>query len=149
MAAAAGEVAKDEKPLAAAEKVGSDFISLVVETFGIWTLFALQIIADCTTPRSVVPRKVARKNLLQQLSVQLWTNNARMILQYWTFQGQMIMTIPIPPVRIFPSCSLYNCNSYMYSFKSCLCKKKQIDYKKYHLKSEVCIIARYKQQYKL
>ena len=72
--AAAGEVAKDEKHLAAVEKVGSDFIPLVVETFGVWTPFALktlQNIADRTTPRSDVPRKVARKNLLQQLSVQL------------------------------------------------------------------------------
>ena len=38
MAAATGEVAKDEKHLAAVEKVESDFICLVVETFGIWTL---------------------------------------------------------------------------------------------------------------
>jgi len=37
-AAAAGEVAKDEKYLAAVEKVGSDFITLVVKTFGVWTL---------------------------------------------------------------------------------------------------------------
>jgi len=35
-AAAAGEVVvKDEKYLAAVEKVGSDFIPLVVETFGV------------------------------------------------------------------------------------------------------------------
>ena len=39
-AAAAGEVAKDKKHLAAVEKVGSDFIPLVVETFGVWTPFA-------------------------------------------------------------------------------------------------------------
>ena len=37
VAAAAGEVAKDKKHLAAVEKVGSDFIPLVVETFGVWT----------------------------------------------------------------------------------------------------------------
>ena len=89
-AAAAGEVAKDEKHLAAVEKVGSDFIPLVVETFGVWTPFALktlQSIADRTTPRSGVPRKVARKNLLQQLFVQLWSNNAKMILRYWALQG--------------------------------------------------------------
>ena len=90
VAAAAGEVAKDKKHLAAVEKVGSDFIPLVVETFGVWTPFALktlQNIADRTTPRSGVPRKVARKNLLQQLSVQLWSNNAKMILRYWVLQG--------------------------------------------------------------
>ena len=57
------------------EKVGSDFIPLVVESFGVWTPFALKImhlIADCTTPRSGVPRKLA--NLLQELSVQLVTD---------------------------------------------------------------------------
>ena len=42
VAAAAGEVAKDEKHLAAVEKVGSDFIPLVVKTFGVWTPFALK-----------------------------------------------------------------------------------------------------------
>jgi len=34
LAAAAGELAKDEKHLAAVEKVGADFIPLAVETFG-------------------------------------------------------------------------------------------------------------------
>ena len=84
-AATAGEVAKDDKHLAAVEKVGSDFIPLVVETFGIWKSFALkqlQHVADHTTPCSGVPRQVGRKYLLQQLSVQLWTNNTKMILQY-------------------------------------------------------------------
>ena len=55
------------------------------QTFGVWTPFALknlQNIADRTTPHSGVPWKVARKNLLQQLSVQLWSNNAKMILRY-------------------------------------------------------------------
>jgi len=37
VAAAAGELAKDEKHLAAVEKVGADFIPLVVESFGVWT----------------------------------------------------------------------------------------------------------------
>ena len=90
MAAAAKEVAKDKKDLATVEKVGSEFIPLVVETFGVWTPFALktlQNIADRTTSCSSVPRKVARKNLLQQLSVQLWSNNAKMILRYWALQG--------------------------------------------------------------
>ncbi|XP_065901212.1 uncharacterized protein [Dysidea avara] len=31
--------------------------------------------------------KQARKHLLQQLSVSLWTNNARMILRYWALQS--------------------------------------------------------------
>jgi len=62
VAAAAGEVAKDEKHLAAVEKVGSDFIPLVVETLGVWTPFALKmlyVVTDRSTPRSGVPHKLA------------------------------------------------------------------------------------------
>ena len=90
VAAVAGKVSKDEKHLAAMEKVGSDFIPLVVETFGVCTPFALKtlfVIADRTTTRSSVLCKLARKNLLQQLSVQLWMCNAKMILRYWALQG--------------------------------------------------------------
>ena len=47
------------------------------------TPFALSILysiaADCTTTCSGISHKVARRNLLQQLSVCLWTYNARMI----------------------------------------------------------------------
>jgi len=55
VAAVAGEVSKDEKHLAAVEKVGSDFIPLAVESFGVWTPLALKmlhLIADCATSRS-------------------------------------------------------------------------------------------------
>jgi len=108
----AGEVAKDEKHLAAVEKVGSDFIPLVVETFGVWTRFALKTlyaIADRTTPRSGVPRKVARRNLLKQLSVQFWMNNSRMILRYWALQGLGDDDNPPFPIIIaFPV--LYSCS---------------------------------------
>ena len=75
VAAAAGEVAKHEKHFASVEKVGSDFIPLVLKCFGVWTPFALNTlctIADCTTPHS---GNLARKNLLQQLSVALWIQN--------------------------------------------------------------------------
>ena len=62
---------------------------MVVETFGFWSPFALQTlrtIAERTTARSGASTKQARKHLLQQLSVSLWTNNARMILRYWALQ---------------------------------------------------------------
>ena len=56
------------------------------ETFGIWSPFALRtlhLFADRTTTRSgAASTKVARRNLLQQLSVSLWTSNARMVLRY-------------------------------------------------------------------
>jgi len=87
VAAAAGELAKH---LAAVEKAGADFIPLVVETFGVWIPFALRIlniIANRSTPRSGVPPRLARKNLLQQLCIVLWTYNARMILRHWALQA--------------------------------------------------------------
>jgi len=56
--------------------VAGDFIPLIVEFFGVWTSSALSIlhsIADRTiygtTTHSDIFRKVARRNLLQQLSV--------------------------------------------------------------------------------
>jgi len=42
VAAVAGEMAKDEKHLAAVERVASDFIPLVVKCFGVWTPFVLK-----------------------------------------------------------------------------------------------------------
>ena len=44
VAAVAGEVAKDEKHLAVMEKVGSNFVSLVVECFGAWDPFSLKML---------------------------------------------------------------------------------------------------------
>ena len=54
---------RGEKHLAAVEKVGADFVPLVVECFGVWTPFALKMsknIADRTIPRSGVTPKLAR-----------------------------------------------------------------------------------------
>jgi len=97
-AAAAEEVAKDLKHQAVVEEVGCDSIPLVVETFGVWSPFALHTfrnIADCTTARSGLSTKLARKHLLQQLSISLWTNNARMILRFWALQCED-MDFPFP-----------------------------------------------------
>ena len=85
----AGEVAKNVKHLAMVEKVEGDFILLCVECFGVWSPFALSTfnsIADRMTTRSGITQKLARKNILQQLSVSLWMKNARMILRYWALQ---------------------------------------------------------------
>ena len=90
VAATAGELAKDQRHRDTVEEAGCKFIPLVVETFGVWSPFALKsinIIADRTTARSGSSTRSARKNLLQQLSVSLWTSNARMILRYWALQG--------------------------------------------------------------
>ena len=53
---------------------GGDFIPLVCETLGVWSPYALSIlgpIADRTNVRNGMPRKFARRQLLQQLSVTL------------------------------------------------------------------------------
>ena len=42
VAAAAGELAKDIRHQDAVEETGCDFIPLVVETFGVWSPFALR-----------------------------------------------------------------------------------------------------------
>jgi len=89
-AAAAGELAKDERNLAAVEKVEADYIPLVMEIFGVCTPYALHnlhIITDRTTPHSGVPPKFPSRNLLQQLSVVLWSYNAKIILRQWALQG--------------------------------------------------------------
>ena len=96
---------------------------LVVESFGVWTPFALSIlyfIADRTTTRSGISRKMARRNLVQQLSVCLWTNNARMILRYWALQSDD---------NDFPSpcnCSLAVC-SYSLLVVICFCTRKKTE----------------------
>jgi len=64
VAAAAGEVAKDKKHLAAVKKVGSEFIPLVVETFGVWTPFALKQL-QLTIPPLIV---VSQERLLEKTS---------------------------------------------------------------------------------
>ena len=86
--AAAGKYQRHQD---AVEETGCDFIPLVVETFGVWSPFALrmlQTIADHTTARSGTSTKLARSHFLQQLSVSLWTNNAHVILRYWALQGE-------------------------------------------------------------
>jgi len=89
-------VAKDLKDVV--EEAGCDFVPLVVETFGVWSPFALKVlrtVADRITARSGASTRQARKNLLQQLFVSLWTNNACMILQYWALQVED-SDFPIP-----------------------------------------------------
>jgi len=83
VAAAACEEAKDNHYLEIVSDHGGEFIPLVCESFGVWTLFALSTlftIADWTTIKSGVSKKLARK---QHLSVTLWKYNAKMILRYY------------------------------------------------------------------
>ena len=83
VATAAGEKAKDDHYLETISDHGGEFIPLVCESFGVWTPFALStlfIIADRTTIKSGISRKLARK---QHLPVALWKYNAEMILRHY------------------------------------------------------------------
>ena len=65
---------------------GGDFIPLVCESFSVWSPFALSTlftIADHTTIKNGLSQKLARRQLLQRLSVTLWKYNAKMILRYY------------------------------------------------------------------
>ena len=91
VAAAVGEIAKDNQYQDIVNDNGGDFIPLVCETFGVWSPYALSIlgsIADRTTVRNGLPRKFARRQLLQQLSVTLWRYNAKMILHQYSLTAE-------------------------------------------------------------
>ena len=65
IAAAAGELAKDQRHQDAVEEAGCDFVQLVVETFGVWSPFSLQTlrtIAERTTayPYVILSSKASR-----------------------------------------------------------------------------------------
>ena len=58
---------------------------MIVESLGLWTAFSVSLlrhIAAHTTFRSGVSPGIAFCNLLQQLSVKLWSYNAKMILRF-------------------------------------------------------------------
>jgi len=79
--AAAGEEAKDNRCLETVSDHCGEFIPLVCESFGVWRPFALS--TDFTTIKTGVSRKLARKQLIQRLSVTLWKYNAKMILRHY------------------------------------------------------------------
>jgi len=82
--AAASEEAKDNQYLDSASKNGGEFVPLICESFGVWIPYALSTLfstADRSTVNNGLPCKLAKKQLLQQLSITLWHYNARMILR--------------------------------------------------------------------
>ena len=84
-AAAEGERLKDIKHLTTVDTNGGTFIPLVAETLGLRSPFAkasLKTIATRSSMHSGTSEKLALKNLLEQLSVKLWSYNAKLILHY-------------------------------------------------------------------
>ena len=81
-AAAAGELEKDLKYEEAVADSGALFFPLAVETYGCWTsasLDTIKTIASKVVTATSIPFTQAYSNLMQQLSVNLWKFNARMI----------------------------------------------------------------------
>ena len=78
-----GERIKDATHRSSVEASGGSFVPLVVESVGVWTPFAMRSFKTIATRRSFkngLSPKLAYKHLLQQLSIKLWTYNARMLL---------------------------------------------------------------------
>ena len=78
-ASEAGEIERDERHKQEVVDAGGIFFPLVVETLGLWSPNSLKVltsIASKASSLSGIPRSQAISNLLQQLSVHLWTFNA-------------------------------------------------------------------------
>ena len=82
-AALEGEISKCMKYDAQVFSSGALFFPLAVESFETWSdvsLNTLKTIASKTVSVNSIPFSRSLNNLLQQLSVKLWSYNARMIL---------------------------------------------------------------------
>ena len=89
---------KDEKHRQLVEENGGVFIPLVVESYGLWTPFAkktLKSVALRTTVRSGLEVKMATRNLFEQLSIKLWSYNAKIILN-------ILSLLPVNPLWDLP-----------------------------------------------
>ena len=98
VAGARGEMQKDEKHRQLVEENGGVFIPLVVESYGLWTPFAkktLKSIALRTIVRSGLEVKMATRNLFEQLSIKLWSYNAKIILN-------ILSLLPVNPLWDLP-----------------------------------------------
>ena len=65
------------------ESLGALFFPLVVESFGRWTAHSIKLlksIAGRVALSANISKSLAYSNLIQQLSIKLWSFNAKMIL---------------------------------------------------------------------
>ena len=100
-AAEAGEEQKDTRHEANVLATGGLFYPLVLETLGFWSPFSiktLKAIASKTSAVSGIRFHQAFQNLTQQLSVQLWKYNARMLFRRIQLEVQDIDSWDIPTV---------------------------------------------------
>ena len=91
-----GEVAKDEKYLATVEKVGSDFILFVVESFGAWTPFVFKTLS---TILFVLPLAMGFLIILQGKICfhNIMDEQRQNDLRHWALQGINNSYIPSFP----------------------------------------------------
>ena len=78
-----GEMEKDK---ALVDAAGGEFLPLVVDNFGIWTPSSVEIlhsIARISTVQNGLSKGKVFCHLVEQLSVQLYSYNAKIILRFW------------------------------------------------------------------
>ena len=88
IASSAGEMNKDTKYDHSVSSAGCIFFPLVVETLGLWrdsSISLLHRIAARIALRSGASQGQAFHNLLQQLSVNLWSYNAKMLVRLTSY----------------------------------------------------------------
>ena len=95
----AGEAEKDTRHAQQVEEAGGLFFPLVVESLGLWTPSSLRVIKQIASKASSlghIPRAQAISHLLQQLSMRLWSYNAKLILSRWSLDQEIIEGWDLP-----------------------------------------------------
>ncbi len=97
VAAVETEMKKDAKYENHVRNHGGRFVPLVVESLGLWSTFAtsvLHTIAERSTLKNGLTTAIAFANLMQQLSMVLWSFNAKMILNYFKVRPDPSWDLP-------------------------------------------------------
>ena len=103
-AGAAPEAGQEQKDIRHEDRVraaGGLFYPLLVETLGLWSLFSIKTLNDIASKTSAVSGlkfHQAFQNIMQQLSIQLWKHNSRMIHKRIQLEVQDVDSWDIPSV---------------------------------------------------
>ena len=84
-AALKGEMEKDARHRDLVEDAGGVFFPLVVDNFGVWIPSSIEVLRSIARSSTVS----AFHHLMEQLSVQLYRYNARMILRFWALHPHL------------------------------------------------------------
>ncbi len=95
--AVAGEEQKDIRREDRVCAAGGLFYPLVVETLGLWSLFSIKTsVASKTSAVSGLKFPQAFQNTMQQLSIQLWKHNSRIIHKRIQLEVQDVDSWDVP-----------------------------------------------------